>query len=96
MARISRSDDRDTNLQQEWLHHGSVDLDLLGLRPEHLVELEGLGGAGELLLLDTHFSGVGTVHHTVAASILLRVIQWSTSKLYILVTLQIDDTNYFT
>ena len=66
-------------LQNEGLHHGPVDLKLLGLGSEHFVELEGLClMAGERLLLNSDLPRVGAVHHAVAAGILLGIIQGTT------------------
>ena len=62
-------------LQNKGLHHGPVDLELLGLGSEHFVELESLClMAGERLLLDGDLPRVGAVHHAVAAGILLGVV----------------------
>ena len=68
-----------TDLVDERLHDGPVDLDLLGLGTEHLVELERLGDARHRLLLDADLPRVGTVHHAVAAGVPLRVVQRATS-----------------
>ena len=61
-------------LENEGLHHGPVDLELLGLDSEHLVKLEGLClMVGERFLLDRDLPRVGAVHNAVAAGILLSV-----------------------